>query len=232
MNVTVVLDGLCEPFMDTTFSKISKIDVDYLRRNPRVDIKEETKLNADQNASDEYYETTVDGTSNFISEIFFLTLAAHHYGSEATNGMLKSLEKEIKYLVGKLAELEAELPKVRASMVSELSTPRWAITVALVLSNLSRLWLHSLLPLLCLAVPYTSECANELQNQFNIRRLEDNVTRFNTVIEKHMQTKFAIEGILFDKQMQTKSILFMRYVTVWLLRVATQSDYTPEKTIQ
>jgi ubiquitin conjugation factor E4 B len=138
MNVTVVLDGLCEPFMDTTFSKISKIDVDYLRRNPRVDIKEETKLNADQNASDEYYETTVDGTSNFISEIFFLTLAAHHYGSEATNGMLKSLEKEIKYLVGKLAELEAELPKVRASMVGKLSTPRWAITVALVLSNLSR----------------------------------------------------------------------------------------------
>jgi ubiquitin conjugation factor E4 B len=122
MNVTVVLDGLCEPFMDTTFSKVSRIDVDYLRRNPRVDIKEETKLNADQNASDEYYETTVEGTSNFISEVFFLTLAAHHYGSEATNGMLKSLGKEIKYLAGKLAEMEAERPKVQASMVGRLST--------------------------------------------------------------------------------------------------------------
>jgi ubiquitin conjugation factor E4 B len=224
MNVTVVLDGLCEPFMDTTFSKISKIDVDYLRRNPRVDIKEETKLNADQNASDEYYETTIDGTSNFISEIFFLTLAAHHYGSEATNGMLKSLEKEIKYLVGKLAELEAELPKVRASMVSKLIIPRPAITVAHECATICSTF----------AKPcyIASECANELQNQYNIRRLEDNVIRFNTVIEKHMQTRFAIEGILFDKQMQTKSILFMRYVTVWLLRVATQSDYTPEKTIQ
>lgn len=119
MNVTVVLDGLCEPFMDSTFSKVSKIDVDYLRRNPRVDIKEETKLNADQNASDEYYSTPVEGTSNFISEIFFLTLAAHHYGSEATNSMLKNLDKEIKYLAGKLEEMEAERPKIQASMVGD-----------------------------------------------------------------------------------------------------------------
>lgn len=117
VNVTVVLDGLCEPFMDTTFSKVSRIDVDYLRRNPRVDIKEETKLNADQTASDEYYSTTVEGTSNFISEIFFLTLAAHHYGTEGTNGTLKSMEKEIKYLAGKLKEMEDERPKVAASMV-------------------------------------------------------------------------------------------------------------------
>lgn len=47
-----------------------------------------------------------------------------------------------------------------------------------------------------------------------------------------MQQKFAIEGVVFDKQMQTKSILFMRYVTVWLLRVASKTDYTPDKTIK
>ena len=111
INVTVVLDGLCEPFIDTTFSKISKIDIGYLRRKPRVDIKEETKLNADQNTSDEFYSTEVTGSSNFISEVFFLTLAAHHYGSEATNGMLKSLEKDIKYLKEKVEQLEAERPK-------------------------------------------------------------------------------------------------------------------------
>ncbi|TVY30586.1 Ubiquitin conjugation factor E4 [Lachnellula hyalina] len=184
MNVTVVLDGLCEPFMDSTFSKVSKIDVDYLRRNPRVDISEETKLNADQNASDEYYSTPVEGTSNFISEIFFLTLAAHHYGSEATNSMLKNLDKEIKYLAGKLEEMEAERPKIQASM-----------------------------------------------NQHNLSVLETNLQRYTLVLERHMQTKFAIEGVLLDKQMQTKSVTFMRYVTVWLLRTATQSDYTPDKTI-
>jgi ubiquitin conjugation factor E4 B len=111
MNVTVVLDGLCEPFMDSTFSKVSKIDIDYLRRNPRITIKDETKLNADQNASDKFYETSLDGTSNFISEVFFLTLAAHHYGSEATNAKLKTLDKDIKYFQKQMAQMEAERPK-------------------------------------------------------------------------------------------------------------------------
>lgn len=111
MNVTVTLDGLCDPFMDATFSKVEKIDINYLRRHPRVDIKEETKLNADQTASDEYYEHEISGTSNFISEVFFLNLAAHHYGSEGTNGMLKTLDKDIKYLTSKVADMEAERPK-------------------------------------------------------------------------------------------------------------------------
>lgn len=111
MNVTVVLDGLCEPFMDASFSKISKIDVDYLRRNPRIDIKDETKINADQSSSDKFYETKLEGASNFISEVFFLTLAAHHYGSEATNGKLKKLDKDIKYFQKTIAEMELERPK-------------------------------------------------------------------------------------------------------------------------
>jgi ubiquitin conjugation factor E4 B len=111
MNVTVILDELCEPFMDSTFSKVSRIDVDYLRRNPRVEIKDETKLNADQNASDKFYATKLDGDSNFISELFFLNLAAHHYGSEATNGKLKSLEKDIKYFQSQLAQMETERSK-------------------------------------------------------------------------------------------------------------------------
>jgi ubiquitin conjugation factor E4 B len=111
MNVTVVLDALCEPFMDTTFSKVSRIEVDYLRRNPRVDIKDETKLNADQNASDAFYGVIAEGTSNFISEVFFLTLAAHHYGSEAMGSTLKNIDRDIKRLGKAVAELEKERPK-------------------------------------------------------------------------------------------------------------------------
>ncbi|CZT06288.1 probable ubiquitin fusion degradation protein 2 [Rhynchosporium graminicola] len=183
MNVTVVLDGLCEPFMDTMFSKVDRIDVDYLRRKPRVDIKEETKLNADQEASDGYYDVEVSGSSNFISEVFFLTLAAHHYGSEATNGMLKSLDKDIKTLTSKVAELEAERPKFTNSPM-------------------------------------------------NMARFEEQLKRFNDVLEKSMSLKFAIEGVLLDKVMQAKSLMFMRVVTVWLLRIATGSNYTPDQTIQ
>jgi ubiquitin conjugation factor E4 B len=125
MNVTVILDGLCEPFMDASFSKVSKIDVGYLRRNPRVDIKEETKINADQNSSDKFYETKLDGTSNFISEVFFLTLAAHHYGSEATNAKLKKLDKDIGYFQKTITEMELERPKfanVRAPYLNDSAT--------------------------------------------------------------------------------------------------------------
>jgi len=183
MNITVILDGLCEPFMDATFSKVSRIEIDYLRRNPRVDIKDETKLNADQNTADEFYAQMVNGTSNFITEVFFLNLAAHHYGSEALNAKLKTLDKEIKNISGRLAEMEAERIKF----------------------------------------------ANQPQL---IERFEAQLKPYVELLNKSMALKFAIEGVLFDKLMQTKSLLFMRYVTVWLLRIASQSDYTPEKSIK
>ncbi|KAF7542311.1 hypothetical protein G7Z17_g11690 [Cylindrodendrum hubeiense] len=112
VNVTTILDRFCEPFMDNDFSKIDKIDDDYFRKNPRVDIKDETKLNADQAYSDEYYAKTLPGEPNFISEAFFLTLAAHHYGSEACNSQLKNLDRDIKYLEKHLKAMEAERPKV------------------------------------------------------------------------------------------------------------------------
>lgn len=183
MNVTVVLDYLCEPFMDTTFSKVDRIDVGYFRRSPRVDIKEETKLNADQAQSDKFYSQKLDGTSNFISEVFFLTLAAHHYGSEATNAKLKNLDKDIKFFEKHLKSLETERLKLANSP-------------------------HQLA-------------------MFDI-----SVRRHTEVLERAMCLKFAIEGCLLDEKMQGRSLQFMRYVTVWLLRVASQSDYKPEKPLQ
>lgn len=91
--------------------QIDRIDVDYLRRKPRVDIRDETKLNADQQTSDQFYATTVTGTSNFISEVFFLTLAAHHYGIEAMIIKLDQLEKDLKHMEKQIAKFEADRPK-------------------------------------------------------------------------------------------------------------------------
>ncbi|KAG8414091.1 Ubiquitin conjugation factor E4 [Metarhizium acridum] len=115
LNVTTIMDRFCEPFMDNDFSKVDKIDVRYFKRQPRVDIKDETKLNADQATADEYYSKKVEGDSNFISEAFFLTLAAHHYGSEALNSQLKNLDREIKYLDKHIKAMEAERPKLANS---------------------------------------------------------------------------------------------------------------------
>lgn len=111
INVTVILDRLCVPFMDNSFGKVDRIDIDYLRRKPRIDISDETKLNADQAASDEFYSHEAEGNSNFISDVFFLTLAAHHYGTEAANNKLKNLEKDIKYYERQIAQMETERPK-------------------------------------------------------------------------------------------------------------------------
>ena len=91
--------------------QIDRIDVDYLRRKPRVSIKDETKLMADQQASDAFYATAAEGTSNFISEIFFLTLAAHHYGTEATITKLGQLEKDLKHMEKQIVWFEAERSK-------------------------------------------------------------------------------------------------------------------------
>ncbi|KAK8202687.1 putative ubiquitin fusion degradation protein UfdB [Phyllosticta capitalensis] len=110
-NVTVILDRLCDPFMDSTFSKIDRIDINYLKRSPRVDIREETKFNADQTASDAFYDMAVDGENNFITECFFLTVAAHHYGTEAIKNKVSQLQKDVKYMERELEKFETERHK-------------------------------------------------------------------------------------------------------------------------
>ncbi|KAL2263711.1 hypothetical protein VTK26DRAFT_5467 [Humicola hyalothermophila] len=183
MNVTVILDCLCEPFMDSTFSKVGRIDINYFKRHPRLDIKDETKLNADQAESDAFYATKVEGENNFITEIFFLTLAAHHYGSEAANSKMKNLDRDIKYYEKNIAMMEAERHKL-------------------------------------------------INRPDQLRLLDEALKRHTNVLERSMALKFSIEGILLEQKMQSRSLQFMRYVAVWLLRVASQTDYTPDKPLR
>lgn len=125
VNVTVVLDQLSEPFMDASFSKIDKIDVDYLRRKPRVDISDETKINADQKAADEFYSKPAEGTSGFTSEIFFLTVAAHHYGTEAAQTRMSTMQKSVKRYEQDLEAFEADRHKY--INVSDPSFAAWSL---------------------------------------------------------------------------------------------------------
>ena len=180
INVTICLDGLCEPFMDAAFSKIDRIDVHYLRRHPRVNIKDETKLNADQSASDEFYDVPADGTSNFISEIFFLTLAAHHYGTEAANSMLSSLEKDLKRMKKYVEEIEADRHKF-------------------------------------------------VNNPAQLRMFEATIKQYKDRIDTGFSYKYSVEGVLLDDLTQARSMQFMRYVIVWLLRLVAPSHDFPKR---
>ena len=111
INVTTCLDQLCEPFMDASFSKLDRIELDYLRRDPRIDIKEATKINADQKASDAFYANKASGPNNFITEIFFLTMEAHHYGTGAAHLALRTLEKELKHMQKSIDQFELDRHK-------------------------------------------------------------------------------------------------------------------------
>ncbi|OAA52863.1 ubiquitin conjugation factor E4 [Cordyceps fumosorosea ARSEF 2679] len=183
LNIARIMDRFCEPFMDNDFSKVDKIDIKYLRRKPRVDIKDETKINADQATADKYYEAKEEGESNFISEAFFLTLAAHHYGSESLHSLLKNLEKDIKYFESRIQAMEAERSKVASN--------------------------PSQLPL-----------------------FESTLQKHVKVLENSIAYKHAIESVLLDDRMQSTSLRFMRYVAVWLLRIATGQNYKPGRESQ
>ena len=172
INITSCLDRLCEPFIDSQFSKIDKVDIDYLRRNGRVDVRDETKLNADQNQSDAFYDQKLEGKNGLISELFFLTVAAHHYGAEAARKMLKEMDRDLKHMSKQIDQFELERHK------------------------------------------YVS-------NPSQLAMFERALLKYKKELDKGLSYKYAVQGVLLDEQTQTRSMQFMRFLTVWLLRVVS-----------
>lgn len=179
-NITTCLDQLCEPFMDAAFTKIDRVDADYLHRDSRVDMRDETKINADQHASDAFYSKRVEGTSNFITEIFFLTVAAHHYGSESLTSKMEQLEKDVR-------QMESTITKF------ELERVRW------------------------------------LNNPQQLRTFDTALKKYKDKLDLGIALKYSLQGVLFDEQWQARSMLFMRYVTVWLLRLVSGKNFPKEQ---
>lgn len=62
-------------------------------------------------------------------------------------------------------------------------------------------------------------------------QFEAALKKYNDVLEKAMSLKFAIEGVAFDDIVQARSLQFMRYAIVFLLRIATGSNYVPGNTV-
>ena len=183
INVTLCLDQLCEPFMDATFAKIDRIQVEYLQRHPRVNMKDETKLNADQEASDAFYGRTVEGKNHFISEVFFLTVAAHHYGTEAAHSMLRELEKDLKHMQKQLDQFETDRHKY-------------------------------------------------VNNPMQLRMFESALNKYKDQIDKGLSYKLACQGVLLDELAQTRSMQFMRYLIVWILRLVSPTGKFPTEKLE
>lgn len=88
--------------------QIDKIDVSYFRKDPRLDIGDETKLNADEDTAAAFYSKKTDGPNNFISEVFFLNVAAHHYGLGACEVTHDQLAKDIGDMEKHLEKIQTE----------------------------------------------------------------------------------------------------------------------------
>lgn len=180
INVNTCLDQLSEPFIDASFSKIDRPDINYFRRHPRVDIKEETKMNATQEDSDKFFGEQLSGENNFISEIFFLTVAAHHYGMEATRKTLDNMDRELKHMAKQIEQFEAERHK------------------------------------------YVS-------NPAQLHLFENALKKYKDKHDQGMSYKYAVQGVLLDEVSQTRSMQFMRFVTVWLLRQISGGTFPQQK---
>ncbi|KAK6339107.1 hypothetical protein TWF696_009891 [Orbilia brochopaga] len=111
LNITAILNKLCDPFMDATYTKVDKIDVRYFKQHPRINIREETKINSDQAASDAFYENAIEGKPNFNSEVFFLNVAAHHVGYIASINNASNLSHHLSELEKNLERLEQSRPR-------------------------------------------------------------------------------------------------------------------------
>ncbi|ORY77296.1 ubiquitin elongating factor core-domain-containing protein [Protomyces lactucae-debilis] len=109
VNITAVLNQFAEPFVSDT-NKIDRIDVAYLRRDSLIELEDETRLAADRQATTEYYAKREEGESNFISHIFFLNVAYHHYGLGATMATHEKMLQRMRDLEKYHAEMQSQQP--------------------------------------------------------------------------------------------------------------------------
>ncbi|KAI0071497.1 ubiquitin conjugation factor E4 [Panus rudis PR-1116 ss-1] len=97
VNVQSVLLRFCEPFMDANYTKIDRIDTLYFARSSRINLKDETRINATSQDAEEWKKQHVSSTApppNFISDIFYLTLTMNHFGYMKTVSNAEELARE------------------------------------------------------------------------------------------------------------------------------------------
>ncbi|KAG5462786.1 MAG: ubiquitin elongating factor core-domain-containing protein [Olpidium bornovanus] len=113
-NIGAVLLSFSFGFIDVGYTKISKIDPDYLRLHPdRINVRDDTKMFADQEESDNYYNAAAaekrgKNPPNFVTECFFLTAAVLHYGFLRSFVLYTRFIDDLRHLKREYDTLKAE----------------------------------------------------------------------------------------------------------------------------
>ncbi|RDX42611.1 hypothetical protein OH76DRAFT_1410953 [Lentinus brumalis] len=96
MNLQILLLQFCEPFMDAHYSKLDRIDPAYYAHSSRIDISDETRVNATNDEAEAWRKENeaTNAAPNFISEIFYLSLAANHIGQQKIVNNVEDLGRQ------------------------------------------------------------------------------------------------------------------------------------------
>ncbi|KAI8591732.1 ubiquitin elongating factor core-domain-containing protein [Geranomyces variabilis] len=127
---------LADPLMDLKYSKLHLIDPDYFNYSSRVDIADDTRINADKKHYEQYTNEWKSRNPNppaahFVADVFFLTLALHHYGLISiirTSGQQTKHIEELRKHVSKLkAERDSGAWPPQARVVNETMLKRFEV---------------------------------------------------------------------------------------------------------
>ncbi|KZT65802.1 hypothetical protein DAEQUDRAFT_746846 [Daedalea quercina L-15889] len=109
VNLQAILLRFCEPFMDANYTKIDRIDSAYYAHSSRIDLKEETRINATSEEAEQWrQQTSATAPPNFISDVFYLTLAVNHYGYQKTISTFEDLARQYDEMNRHLEMLEGD----------------------------------------------------------------------------------------------------------------------------
>lgn len=124
-NIVQVLLRLCEPIMDMQFSKLHLIDPHYYKSistPPRVPVHEDTLICSDTATAASHvaawratYPELAGAPVNFVSDIFYTSLAGMHYGTGSLIRMHRDLGKEIEELMNHVKKMRSDSNVVAAS---------------------------------------------------------------------------------------------------------------------
>jgi ubiquitin conjugation factor E4 B len=110
-NLTHVCLSLCDPILDFKFSKLLLINDNYLDQFDRFDVTEETRINTDKSTLEEYIKNIKNSNGNapnFVSDIFFITIASHHFGVMSIIRHFHNMNKQIEKMVEQLEKLKKD----------------------------------------------------------------------------------------------------------------------------
>ncbi|KAI9209353.1 ubiquitin elongating factor core-domain-containing protein [Polychytrium aggregatum] len=120
-NLRSVFLQLADPIMDPKFSKVHLIDPHYFKHSQRLAcvVDEQTRINSDKISADAYFqewraENPTPAAANFVSEVFYLALAFHHYGSLSIIRTYGSFLKEVEEMRKQIDRMRAEKERLGA----------------------------------------------------------------------------------------------------------------------